>query len=101
MDGFLNFWAEQGVDGFIRIFWFYFIFEFPRYVFLDYVFLLIYKLKSRFNKVSYEAARLMLWEEKPLVTIIVPGKDEGKKLLQAYKITGRANVSKLPVNSRG
>jgi len=74
---FLEFWNQQGVGGFIRIFWFYFLFEFPRYILLDYVFLLIFKLNSFFNKESYEDAREKLWADHPLITIIIPGKDEG------------------------
>lgn len=74
---FLEFWNQQGVSGFIRIFWFYFLFEFPRYILMDYVFLLIFKLNNYFNKESYETARHNLWEDHPLITIIIPGKDEG------------------------
>ena len=77
MDGFFEFWGQQGVNGFIRIFWFYFIFEFTRYILLDYVFLLIFKLNQYFNKESYETARDNLWRDNPLITIIIPGKDEG------------------------
>lgn len=77
MEGFFEFWSGQGVNGFIRIFWFYFIFEFTRYILLDYVFLLIFKLNQYFNKESYETARDLLWKDNPLITVIIPGKDEG------------------------
>lgn len=77
MNSFFEFWSQQGVGGFIRIFWFYFIFEFTRYILLDYIFLLIFKLNQYFNKENYETARDDLWAEHPLVTIIIPGKDEG------------------------
>lgn len=78
MEGFINFWAEQGPGGFVRIFWFYFFLEFPRYVLLDYVFLISYRLKQRFNFNHYVEARHALWTEFPLVTILIPGKNEGK-----------------------
>ena len=78
MEGFIEFWSGQGTHGFIRIFWFYFFLEFPRYVLLDYVFLIIYRLKLRFNSKHFKEARHALWTELPLVTIIIPGKNEGK-----------------------
>lgn len=77
MEGFFEFWSQQGVTGFIRIFWFYFLFEFTRYILLDYVFLIIYKLNQHFNKESYATARENLWKDNPLITIIIPGKNEG------------------------
>ena len=78
MTEFFEFWQNQGADGFIRIFWFYFLFEFPRYVLMDYIYLLVFSLKKRFNKESYQTAKDLLWNDYPLVTIIVPGKDEGE-----------------------
>lgn len=78
MEGFFQFWADQGPGGIVRIFWFYFIFEFPRYLLLDYLTMIAHKLKGRFNKRSYDEAREELWRQHPLVSIIVPGKDEGK-----------------------
>src|SRR6056297_765454 len=88
MINFFEFWNQQGIDGFIRIYWFYFLFEFPRYIILDFVFLLIFKLNNHFNKEGYEAAKENLWKECPLITIIIPGKDEGSNyhsLIQSLK----------------
>ncbi len=88
MDGFFEFWSQQGVSGFVRIFWFYFVFEFTRYILLDYVFLLIFKLDQYFNKESYETAKEHLWKDNPLITIIIPGKDEGSnyyRLVQSLR----------------
>src|SRR5690625_2201501 len=78
MQGFVDFWVGQGPEGFIRIFWFYFFLELPRYVLLDYVYLIIYRLKQCFNKEQYKEARQALWAEQPRVTILIPGKNEGK-----------------------
>src|SRR5690625_7841641 len=74
MQGFVDFWVGQGPEGFIRIFWFYFFLELPRYVLLDYVYLIIYRLKQCFNKEQYKEARQALWAEQPRVTILIPGK---------------------------
>lgn len=78
MNEFLTFWTEQGVSGFLRIFWFYFIFEFPRYVLLDYGILLGTFFRKGPTGEAYENARRALWANKPLVSIIVPGKDEAE-----------------------
>lgn len=77
MHDFLNFWYQQGPEGFIRIFWFYFIFELPRYVLLDYFVLAYFLFKRKFSGREFEEARKKLHKEMPLVSIIVPGKDEG------------------------
>ncbi len=78
MEGFLDFWRSQGVQGFVLIFIFYFVFEFPRQIVLDFVILIIHWLRKRFNKKAIKYARENLWNERPLVSIIIPGKDEGK-----------------------
>ncbi len=78
MADFFQFWNNQGIEGFLQIFWFYFILEFPRYVLLAYIFLVIHKVKTHFNKENYENAKRQLWNDHPLISIIVPGKDEGK-----------------------
>lgn len=78
MQGFFLFWEHQGVGGFFLIFAFYFVLEFPRLVFLDYVLLVIYYLRKKFNSEARAEARNNLWKEQPLVSIIVPGKDEGE-----------------------
>src|SRR5690625_573190 len=85
MQGFVDFWVGQGPEGFIRIFWFYFFLELPRYVLLDYVYLSIYRIKQGFNKEQYKEARQALWAEQPRVTSLIPGKNEGKN---DYRLSG-------------
>lgn len=78
MNGFIDFWYSQGIQGFLLIFIFYFVFEFPRQIILDYIVLLIHFLRKKYNKKAVKYARENLWSEKPFVSIIIPGKDEGK-----------------------
>lgn len=78
INDFLDFWVLQGPWGFIRIFWFYFIFEFPRYVLMDYVVFFGLFFWNKPSAEKYKAAKRALWSNKPLVSIIVPGKDEGE-----------------------
>ncbi len=82
---FFLFWKTVGFEKFVRFFWFFFIFEFPRYVIVDYIVLLIYELKQTFLKPKVKRARELLFKENPLVSIIVPGKDEGEHLYYLAK----------------
>ena len=78
MYDFLDFWYQKGVEGFIRIYWYYFIFELPRYVLLDYFVLAYFLYQRKFKNHDYREGKKKLWKEMPLVSIIVPGKDEGE-----------------------
>jgi len=78
MDAFIEFLSSKNVWDFIRLFWLYFLFEFPRYILLDYIVLFIYWVDRKINAQKYNLAKELFWSESPLVSIIVPGKDEGK-----------------------
>lgn len=79
---FIDFWHNKGFDGLVRVFWFYFILELPRYILLDYSTLLISYLKRKTGWKNYKQARKKFWEERPYVSIIIPGKDEGENYYQ-------------------
>lgn len=88
MTDFLHFWSDKGVAGFIGIYWFYFMFELPRYILLDYSILLITWLKKKTGWTSYRQASQKFWNERPFLSIIIPGKDEGRhyqQLIQSLK----------------
>ena len=76
----------QNLDGpeFLRIFWIFFIFEFTRYLLLDYIILIFYSLNKLIKAKPLKQARANLFRESPLVSIVVPGKNEGKHF---YKLT--------------
>ena len=82
---FINFWIDSGTNKFIRVFWYFLIFEFTRYIILDYY---VYFFRW-FNKSSREEkwrrAREKLYKENPLISIVVPGKNEGKHLYKLVK----------------
>lgn len=82
MIDFLDFWHVKGASGFIRIFWFYFLVELPRYILLDYSVLFITYIKSKTGWKDYKKAKKILWQERPFVSIIIPGKDEGENYHQ-------------------
>lgn len=82
IDAYLEFLSGFGPEGLARVFWLFLLFELPRYVVLDYVAIFIYVLNRRFNRSAYRDARRALLLEQPLVSVIVPGKNEGENFRQ-------------------
>lgn len=61
-------------------FWPFFLLDMARYVLLDIVVLLKYIPRRRLQKPKYDQARRDLFKERPLVSVIVPGKNEGRHI---------------------
>lgn len=81
---FINYWFEVGIGKFIRVFWFFVIFEFTRYVTIDYIILALFGLTNKKRNKEWKIAKQKFFLEQPFVSIIIPGKNEGKHL---YKLT--------------
>jgi cellulose synthase/poly-beta-1,6-N-acetylglucosamine synthase-like glycosyltransferase len=79
---YFDFLRSLGTQEFVRLFWFFFILELPRYVILDYVAIFAHYLHRRSQGDARADARRNLFLEKPLVSVIVPGKDEGENFYQ-------------------
>lgn len=72
----------------LNTYWFLFFVEFPRYYLLEIIVTCWYKMRFRTRQKSQEIARMKLYIEHPLVTILAPGKNEGKnifKLVQSLR----------------
>lgn len=82
IDNFLHYIGEVGMSKLMRIFWFFFFFELFRYLVVDLLALILIKVKRMLSKKEREAARKQLFLEKPLVSILVPGKNEGKHIFK-------------------
>lgn len=67
----------------LNIYWFMFIIEIPRYYLLDIIVVCYRKLTYRRRHMAQTVAKRMLHIENPLVSILVPGKNEGKHI---YKL---------------
>jgi cellulose synthase/poly-beta-1,6-N-acetylglucosamine synthase-like glycosyltransferase len=82
---FINFWIEGGTSKFIRVFWYFIIFELTRYILLDY-FVYAYRwfTKSERNE-KWVTAKRKLFLENPFISIVVPGKNEGKNIYKLVK----------------
>lgn len=65
---------------FISYFWYFVLFDFTRYVIIDTVVLVLYFVRRRKESGSRNLARIRLYHEKPLISVIAPGKNEGKHI---------------------
>jgi cellulose synthase/poly-beta-1,6-N-acetylglucosamine synthase-like glycosyltransferase len=83
IDNLIHYFLHLNLEQFIRVFWFYFIFEFSRYGILDPLVIVYWKIKKKLLHKTIEKARRELFLENPLISIIVPGKNEGKHI---YKL---------------
>ncbi len=72
----------------VGTYWFLFVIEIPRYFVIELVIVIanIFTYRQRTNK--KDKARLKLYTENPLITVLAPGKNEGKnifKLVQSLR----------------
>jgi cellulose synthase/poly-beta-1,6-N-acetylglucosamine synthase-like glycosyltransferase len=80
----LAFYRALTPGEFFRLFWLFFVFEFTRYILFDYVILAVYYIDHALNFRKFQRAKSLLWQERPLVSVVVPGKNEGRNF---YKLT--------------
>lgn len=90
---FHEFYRNMGFTKFLRLFWYFAIFDFVRYVVGDYIVFALSVLQRKKKEAQYSSARADLFSDRPLVSVIAPGKNEGKHIpslarslkLQTYK----------------
>lgn len=75
-----DFISQRNAIELIYFFWFFFVFDFSRYVLADTVFLLLYFVKRHRKKSIRKIAGMRLFKDNPLVSVIAPGKNEGKHI---------------------
>lgn len=72
----------------VGTYWFLFIVEFPRYYLLEFIITTYHLLTRRSREKRQAVARMKLYIENPLITILAPGKNEGKNI---YKLVRSLN----------
>lgn len=82
IDNFFNYASNVNVSKLLRIFWFFFFFEFTRFFLFEFIVLIIWKLNEPKRNAINEEARIRFFIESPLISIIVPGKNEGKNIFK-------------------
>ena len=88
-DDYVNFLLNLSPERFLRIFWFFVIFELFRYVILDFIVLLSTRLTFYLTKRKRKEAYDRFMFEQPFVSVIIPGKNEGKHI---YKLVQSLNA---------
>jgi len=87
-DEFFWYWYSEGFLKVFNIFWYFFLLEAPRFLLMDFVILVLYFRNRSSRKDEYERARREFILENPLVSVIAPGKNEGKHI---YKLVNSLN----------
>lgn len=82
---YINYWFEVGLGKFIRVFWYFVIFEFTRYVVIDYIVYGWCNLNKKNREKAWKVAQQKLFLENPFISVIIPGKNEGKHLFKLTK----------------
>ncbi len=82
LDEFINYVSSVDAAKLFRMFWFFFIFEFFRFFLVEISTIIFWKFDSIFRKKGIADARLTLMKSQPLVSIIVPGRNEGKHIFK-------------------
>ena len=82
IDNLIAFIANLDGPKIVRFFWFFFFFEFIRFFLVDLVILIFWRIKRNRRREKMDFARRTLFQENPLVSIIVPGRNEGENLYQ-------------------
>ena len=84
-DEIFNYFNELSINQFFRIYWYVLFIEVPRYLILDYFILLMFYLRRFSDRKLYREAKSRFWVEQPLVSVLAPGKNEGKNLYKLVK----------------
>ena len=76
----ISWFLNHSFEQLIIMFWPFFFFDLPRFVLLDIVCVPIFLYQRWRDRYKIRDVKLALFREQPLVTIIAPGKNEGKHL---------------------
>lgn len=85
IDTFVTYLEGLSISSILNTYWFLFFLEFPRYYLAEGLVVLWRCLTWRSLETRKEQAAVRLWRDNPLVTILVPGKNEGKHMYVLLK----------------
>lgn len=94
-------WQRLDWETVMRWGWYIFILDIPRFFILEGITLLYSRVKRMSTRSSWDKAADALWSENPLVTVLVPGHNEGKhlyKLIQSMKSQTYKNIELIVVD---
>ena len=85
LDTFIIYLEGLSISSILNTYWFLFFLEFPRYYLTDAVVVLCHCMGRQSREKRQRTARIRLMNENPLVSILVPGKNEGKHIYTLLK----------------
>lgn len=80
IDTFVDYINSLSFSSIVNTYWFLFFLEFPRYYLAEIIIISYHSFTWRERSVRKATARVRLWREHPLVSILVPGKNEGSHI---------------------
>ena len=81
--------------------WYIFVLDIPRFFILEGITLFYSRFKRRATRRSWQKAADALWKEQPLVTVLVPGHNEGRhlyKLIHSMKRQTYKNIELIVID---
>ena len=97
IDGLIEFIHELDTWQLIGYFWPFFMVDMMRYVFLDLVLIPAHILERRKHRKRFIAARKELFSEMPLITVIAPGKNEGRHLRKLVESLSKQTYKRIEI----
>lgn len=100
-DNYFYMWHRLDWETVMRWGWYIFLLDIPRFFILEGLTLLYSRTKRRLTRDSWQKAADALWAESPLVTVLVPGHNEGRhlyKLIQSMKKQTYKNLEIIVVD---
>lgn len=101
LESFYAFFSDLTLLTVMGYFWPFFLIDMTRYLFLDMLVILSYIPKRRRQRQLYKSARRRLFRDKPLVSILVPGKNEGRhipRLVSTLNLQTYRNIETIIVD---
>ncbi len=80
IQSFLHFVYYLDSERILHYFWSFIVIDLPRYVLLDFLILFVYIPMRGIRRKRNRVARTELFHDRPLVSVLVPGKNEGKHI---------------------
>lgn len=100
-DTYFFFWYRMDFNTILRWGWYIFLLDIPRFLIIEGTTLVLSRTKRRKTFDLWENASLQLKREYPLVTVLVPGHNEGKhlyKLVESLKRQTYRNIELIVVD---
>ena len=90
-------WRRLDWETVMRWGWYIFILDIPRFFVIEGITLLYSRIKRFRTRISWKTAADALWLENPLVTVLVPGHNEGRHLYKLIQSMQRQTYKNLEI----